>query len=525
MEVMEPTSKSQRLRYAVSGLLAALTGMAVGHLVAALVNPAASPVLSVGSTVIDATPTPVKEWAIQHFGTNDKPVLLSSVALVTALAALGIGLLARKRPSAAGVLVVLLAGLAGLAAMLRPTASPVDILPAFAAAVVGVGVLFGLLRLLSTGATEAAAHESPLDHSAQAPGVASTTGRRNFLIGAAGATVGAAAVGTLGQKLAVPPTLPSSVSLPTPQNTAPALPAGLETKVKGISAFSTPIKDFYRVDTALVIPRIDVKSWKLEIGGDVDKPYSITFDELLKMPMIEKYITLNCVSNEVGGPYISSTLWQGVRIKDLLERAGVKANVDQILSESTDGMTISTPIEALTDDRDAIIAVAMNGEPLPPKHGFPARMVTPGLYGFVGATKWVTKLTATTYAKDKAYWTERDWLIDGKVKTQARIDTPRGLATYKPGKMAVGGVAWAQGRGIEKVEVRVDDGPWQKATLGPDGGTDYWRQWFWEWDAKSGRHDLTVRATDGTGTVQTQEKADPFPGGASGYHSIVVLVS
>ena len=527
MEVMQPTSKSQSLRYAVSGLLAALTGMAVGHLVAALVNPAASPVLSVGSTVIDATPTPVKEWAVQNFGTADKPILLGSVGLVTALAAMAIGLLARRRPSAAGVLIVLLAGLAGLAAMLRPTAGPVDILPAFAAAVVGVAVLFGLLRLLNGAATASGsrAQESPLDHSAQAPGASSTTGRRNFLLGAAGATVGAAAVGTLGQKLSAPPTLPSSISLPTPQNTAAALPAGLETKIKGITAFSTPLKEFYRVDTALVIPRVDVKTWKLEIDGEVDKPFSITFDELLQMPMIEKHITLNCVSNEVGGPYISSTLWQGVRIKDLLERAGVKDGVDQILSESTDGMTISTPVEALTDDRDAIIAVAMNGEPLPARHGFPARMVTPGLYGFVGATKWVTKLTATTYAKDKAYWTERDWLTDGTVKTQARIDTPRGLATYKPGRIAIGGVAWAQLRGIKEVEVRVDDGPWQKATLGPDGGTDYWRQWYWEWDAKSGRHDLTVRATDGTGEVQTTERADPFPGGASGYHSIVVLVS
>ena len=536
MEVMQPTSKTQRLRYAVSGLLAALTGMAVGHLVAALVNPAASPVLSVGSAVIDATPTPVKQWAIQNFGTNDKPILLASVGLVTAVAAMAIGLLARRRPSAAGVLVVLLAGLAGLAAMVRPAAGPVDILPALAAAAVGVGVLFGLLRLLHQGATSGAAtsgaagadtppRESPLDHSAQARGTSTTTGRRNFLIGAAGATVGAAAVGTLGQKLSAPPTLPSSVALPAPQSAASALPAGLETKIKGISAFSTPIKDFYRVDTALVIPRVDVKSWKLEIAGDVERPYSLTFDELLAMPMIERHITLNCVSNEVGGPYVSSTLWQGVRVKDLLERAGVKGNVDQILSESTDGMTISTPIEALTDDRDAIIAVAMNGEPLPARHGFPARMVTPGLYGFVGATKWLTKLTATTYAKDKAYWTERDWLVDGTVKTQARIDTPRGLATYEPGKLAIGGVAWAQGRGIEGVEVRVDDGPWEKATLGPDGGTDYWRQWFWEWDATSGRHDLSVRATDGTGEVQTEKRADPFPGGASGHHTIVVLVS
>jgi DMSO/TMAO reductase YedYZ molybdopterin-dependent catalytic subunit len=532
-------TKGQRLMYAVSGVLAAAAGMAVGHLVAAFVNPSASPVLAVGSTVIDATPTPVKEWAVQNFGTADKPILLGSVAIVTALAAAAIGLVARTKPSLANVLVVGLAMLAGLAAWFRPASAPFDIVPAFVAAVVGAATLTGLRALIpnlptpgastATGSAQddkgGATPESPLDHTAYAKGSAGTPARRNFLIGAAGVTVGAAALGGLGQKLAAPATLPSEVALPKPQNTLPALPTGIEGEVKGVSAFSTPIKEFYRVDTALVIPRIDVDKWVLEIDGKVDNKLSITFAELLKMPMIEKDITLNCVSNEVGGPYISSTRWLGVRVRDLLERAGIQDGVDQILSESTDGMTISTPLEALTDDRDALIAVAMNGEPLPSRHGFPARMVTPGLYGFVGATKWLTKLTATTYAAEKAYWTKRDWLVDGTVKTQARIDTPAGLATYQPGKIAIGGVAWAQRRGIKEVEVRVDDGPWQKATLGPDGGTDYWRQWFLVWEATTGRHDLTVRATDGTGEVQTNERADPFPGGASGWHSIVVLVS
>ena len=531
--------------YAVSGVLAAASGMAVGHLVAAFVNPAASPVLAVGSTVIDATPTPIKEWAVRNFGTADKPVLLGSVTLVVVIAAALIGLVSRTKPSLANILVVGLASLAGLAAWFRPASATFDIVPAVVTAIVGVITITGLRALIpnlptpgaatATGPASAAtaskadkagsAQESPLDHTAYAKGVGGTPARRNFLIGAAGVTVGAAALGTLGQKLAAPATLPSSVALPKPQNTLAALPTGIEGKVKGISAFSTPLKDFYRVDTALVIPRIDVDKWVLEIDGKVDNKLSFTFADLLKMPMIEKDITLNCVSNEVGGPYISSTRWLGVRVRDLLERAGIQDGVDQILSESTDGMTISTPIEALMDDRDALIAVAMNGEPLPNRHGFPARMVTPGLYGFVGATKWLTKLTATTYAADKAYWTKRDWAIDGTVKTQARIDTPAGLATYKPGKVAIGGVAWAQRRGIKEVEVRVDDGPWQKATLGPDGGTDYWRQWFWVWDATTGRHDLTVRATDGTGKVQTDKRADPFPGGASGWHTIVVLVS
>lgn len=527
--------------YAVSGVLAAAAGMAVGHLVAAFVNPAASPVLAVGSTVIDATPTPVKEWAVQNFGTADKPILLGSVTLVVVLAAAAIGLVSRTKPSLANILVVGLASLAGLAAWFRPASAPFDIVPAFVTAIVGVLTITGLRSLIPnlptpgavTHSSESPAParrgeakpESPLDHTAYAKGEAGSPARRNFLLGAAGVTVGAAALGALGQKLAAPATLPSSVALPTPQNTLQPLPTGLEGKVKGISRFRTPANDFYRVDTALVIPRIDVDNWKLEIVGKVDNKLTITFDELLKMPMIEKDITLNCVSNEVGGPYISSTRWLGVRVRDLLERAGIQDGVDQILSESTDGMTISTPIEALTDDRDALIAVAMDGEPLPARHGFPARMVTPGLYGFVGATKWVTKLTATTYAAEQAYWTKRDWLTDGTVKTQARIDTPAGLATYPAGRIAVGGVAWAQRRGITEVEVRVDEGPWQKATLGPDGGTDYWRQWFWVWDATPGRHDLTVRAKDGTGEFQTEKRADPFPGGASGWHSVVVIIS
>ncbi|WP_091786166.1 molybdopterin-dependent oxidoreductase [Pedococcus dokdonensis] len=538
-----PGSKSQRVMYAVSGVLAAAAGMAVGHLVAAFVNPAASPVLAVGSTVIDATPTPVKEWAVQNFGTADKPILLSSVTLVVVLAAAAIGLVSRTRPSLANILLVGMATLAGLAAWFRPASAPFDVVPAFVTAIIGLVTIAGLRALIPNlptpgaqttqpaptpdrGTTKPDAKpESPLDHTAYAKGTAGAPARRNFLLGAAGVTVGAAALGALGQKLAVPATLPSSVALPKPQNTLQALPTGIEGKVKGVSQFRTPVKEFYRVDTALVIPRIDVDNWKLEIDGKVDNKLTITFDELLTMPMIEKDITLNCVSNEVGGPYISSTRWLGVRVRDLLERAGVQDGVDQILSESTDGMTISTPIEALTDDRDALIAVAMDGEPLPARHGFPARLVTPGLYGFVGATKWLTKLTATTYAAEQAYWTKRDWLTDGTVKTQARIDTPAGLATYDAGKIAVGGVAWAQQRGIEEVEVRVDDGEWQKATLGPDGGTDYWRQWYWIWDAKPGRHDLTVRAKDGTGEFQTEKRADPFPGGASGWHSIVVIIS
>ncbi|MFC8502685.1 molybdopterin-dependent oxidoreductase [Pedococcus sp. NPDC057267] len=551
---MSTSTRTTRLRYAVSGLLAAAAGMAVGHLVAAFVNPAASPVLAIGSTVVDATPTPVKEWAVQTLGTNDKPVLLTTVAVVTALASAGIGLLARNRHPLANALLVALAALAGIAALLRPASLPQDIVPAVAAGTVGVAVLSGL-RLLAGRVEDSAqlaalgagqrperaaatvpdrgwatsrgqAPESPLDHTSYAPGTPGAPARRSFLLGAAGVTVGAVAVGALSQKLGGGASTPADVTLPTPARTLPPLPTGIEGIVKGVSPFRTPTADFYRVDTALVIPRVDVDTWKLEVDGMVDRPFSMSFKDLLTLEVIEKDITLNCVSNDVGGPYISSTRWLGVRVRDVLERAGIQSGVDQIFSESVDGMTISTPVEALTDDRDALIAIAMDGQPLPARHGFPARLVTPGLYGFVGATKWLSKLTATTYARDKAYWTERDWVTDAPVKTQSRIDTPMGLGTYKPGKIPVGGVAWAQaGGGISKVEVRIDDGPWHEATLGPDGGTTYWRQWSWVWDATSGRHDVTVRATNGKGEVQTDRRTDPFPGGASGYHSIVVIVS
>ena len=546
MEGMGVRELRAQSAYAVCGLLAAAAGMALGHVAAAFVSPSASPVLAVGSAVIDATPTPVKEWAVRTLGTADKPLLLAGVATVTAAVAAAIGLLSRRRPTLAQVLLVLLAVLAGVAAMTRPAAVQQDLIPAVVAAAAGALTLDGLRRLVPSAptapggaggagaATSAAAAsadagaapaESPLDPTAYAPSTAGRPARRAFLLGTAGVTAGAATAGVVGQRLAVPPGLPASVSLPVPRMEVAPLPAGLEGRIRGLSPFRTPLMEFYRVDTALVIPRVDAESWRLEIGGDVDRPFTLSYAELLAMPMVEKDITLNCVSNEVGGPYISSTRWLGVPVRELLERAGVRQGVDQVLSESTDGMTISTPIEALTDDRDALVAVGMDGNPLPARNGFPARLVTPGLYGYVGATKWLAKLTATTFEAEQAYWTKRGWAERALVKTQSRIDTPQGLGTYSAGKVAVAGVAWAQGRGIDKVEVSVDGGEWREATLGPDAGTDYWRQWYFVWDARTGRHELAVRATDGTGELQTAKRAEPFPSGATGYHSIVVQIA
>lgn len=529
---MPSLKASSRLSHAVAGVVAALAGMAAGHLVAAVTDPSASPVLAVGSSVINATPTPVKDWAVRTLGTHDKPVLVGSVAVVTVLLAALVGVLGRGHRVGAAVLLGLLAGAAGAAALTAPTARPLDALPAGTAVVVGVGTLLLLSRLLTgpgpspTGPAAADPAESPLDHSVRAPGSTPTPGRRSFLVGVAGVGAGAAVAGTLGQVLAGRNAGPAAVSLPAPSQALPPLPAGLHRRYAGISPFRTPLADFYRVDTALVVPQVDAASWTLQIDGRVEHPLSLTFAELTAMPLVEKDITLNCVSNEVGGPYVSSARWLGVPVAALLERAGLRDGVDQILSTSTDGMTISTPVEALTDDRGALVVVGVDGGPLPAERGFPARLLTPGLYGYVGATKWLTRLTATTYAAQRAYWTRRGWATDAPVRTQTRIDTPQGLRTYDRGTVVVGGVAWSQAHeGISAVEVRVDDGPWQQARLGPDAGVAYWRQWFWPWDAtSSGRHTLTARAVDGQGSAQSAEHAPPFPSGASGYHSIVVLV-
>ena len=510
--------------------------MSAGHAVAGLVEPMASPVLAVGTVVVDATPTAVKTWAVEAFGTADKAVLIGSVALVTAILAAAAGIVSARRPWLGLLAVAGLGLLATVAGHLAVGRSSTAILPGVVATVVGVALLSwltGLLRRSSASDRDPAeaARASvgrPTDHVAEPAGASlagAGTDRRRFLLGAAGVVAGSAALGGLGQVLTRPARVASTVVLPPPAAPLGPLPVDLASQVAGISPLRTPPADFYRIDTALTLPRVDLDDWRLHIDGEVDNPYELTFAELLAMPLIERDITLNCVSNDVGGPYIGSTRWLGVRTADLLREAGVRPVADQILSRSVDGMTISTPVQALTDGRDALDAVAMDGEPLPQRNGFPARLVTPGLYGYVGATKWLERLTATTYAADRAYWTERGWAERTDIKTQARIDTPAPLRPIASGSTAIGGVAWAQGRGIERVEVRVDDGDWTEATLGDDVGIDYWRQWFLPWEATSGRHTITVRATDGTGEVQTEDRTDVFPDGARGWHSTVVTVA
>jgi DMSO/TMAO reductase YedYZ molybdopterin-dependent catalytic subunit len=525
-----------RLLQALYGVLATLVGMAAAHLVAALTVPAASPVLAAGSTVIDLTPTPVKEWAIRTFGTADKPILIGSVLVVVLILAGIAGIVAARRLTLGITMIVGLAAIAGVLALLRPSAGVLDLVPSAVAALVGALTLAGLYRFADpapaaeVGPSDAMAARTEGDHGHDRGGdhaepTTTSASRRTVLIATGGAALAAAAIAGAGRWVTQVRLGGTDIALPAAADKAAALPTGLEERIPGISAFRTPNDDFYRVDTALTVPTIDVDSWSLTIDGDVDQEVELSFDDLAGMRLVERDITLTCVSNDVGGPYIGAARWLGVPLQDVLDQAGIDTTgADQILCTDVDGMTISVPLKVALDGRDALIAIGMNGEALPREHGFPVRMVVPGLYGFVSACKWMVKMTLTTYDEQEAYWTERDWAIDAPIKLSSRIDTPEPLSNGDTGKTFIGGVAWAQGSGIKGVEVRIDGGPWQAAELGPDAGDDYWRQWFYEWDAEPGQHFIASRATNKDGDVQTAVRARPFPEGSSGIQEIAVNV-
>jgi DMSO/TMAO reductase YedYZ molybdopterin-dependent catalytic subunit len=338
------------------------------------------------------------------------------------------------------------------------------------------------------------------------------------LVGAAGTFIGNRVRGDIDA-------LRRTLRLPTPSEPAAPLDPNVQVPVDGVSEFRTRNDDFYRVDTALIVPNVDPQSWTLTVLGMVREPYTLSFDDLLAMPMIERDITLTCVSNEVGGPYVGTARWLGVPLRSLLTRAGVDRAADQLLSRSADGFTAGTPMPIALDFRDAMVAVGMNGEPLPVQHGFPARLVIPGLYGFVSATKWLVELKATTYAAEQAYWTRRGWATDAPIRTMARVEVPRPLSSVRSGTTAIAGTAWAQHRGIEGVEVQVDGGAWEPARLGSVPSADTWRQWWLPWNATPGRHVIRARATDSEGRTQPEARLTPFPSGAQGWHEVVVTVS
>ncbi len=508
------------MRGVIAGVSTGAVAAGVGQLVAGFTIPQSSPVIAVGQSAIDLTPTPVKDWAITVFGTNDKTALLSGVIVVLLIAAAVIGTLAVRWGARFGYVGLGVFGAIGLAAALtRPTASPSYVVPTLLAAGAGALTLRRLLRL----ARPAAPDESRIVFGSQTDAPI----RRDFLVSSGVAVAGAAVATLVGRELATRTNVSAArtaIRFPRPSVTTPPLPAGVQLNVPGISPFITPDNNFYRVDTALLLPQVDPSNWQLRIHGMVRQEITLSFNELLRRPLIEDWITLCCVSNPVGGPYIGNAKWLGASLASLLRQAGPLAGADQLLCTSTDGFTSGTPLEVVMDGRDALVAVAMNGTALPVEHGFPARLVVPGLYGYVSACKWVTDIEVSTWATNSAYWVQRGWSQQAPIKTESRIDVPTGNNTLSAGTVTVAGVAWAQHKGIDAVEVRVDSGAWHVATLASVPGIDTWRQWEYRWDATPGTHLLEARATDATGYTQTAVQAQVVPNGASGYPQVQVTV-
>ena len=508
----------------LAGLLTGAVALGVAELTAAVTGPNGAPVIAVGETAINLTPVPVKEFAIAHFGTHDKAALVAGILMLLAAFAALIGVLAVRR-LAYGLAALAVFAAVGVAAAVSQGGG-LNVVPTLAGTAVAAATLVLMVRAIRGAARPETAGPVEVTGLAGGPGGKGLERRRFLIVGAGAAALGVAA-GGLGNALLGRFSVASSraaVRLPGPAVPAPAVPAGTDLRIPGLTPFMTSNASFYRVDTDLVLPQVSPETWTLTIDGMVDRPVELTFAELLKMSLTEADITLVCVSNQVGGTYNGNATWLGVPLAGLLRRAGVRAGADQVLSAATDGMTISTPVAAIMDGRNALLAVGMNGQPLPVAHGFPARMIVPGLYGYVSATKWVTKLTLTTFARQKAYWTQRGYSAQAPVKTESRIDVPKPLSQVKAGRITVAGVAWAPAKGIAKVEVSADNGPWQQATLAASGGIDTWRQWMWGWDARPGLHNLRVRATDNSGATQTPRRAYPVPNGASGWDSVVVTV-
>lgn len=493
--------------FAGLGLAAAFCGIAVGEIIAAAQDSAFAPIQVVASSAIDLPPAPVKEWATATFGTASKYIVVLIVVLAVAALAAWAGVLARTR-TWAGIGVMLGLGAVGVVAgVLRPIDGQLTVLPSIIAGITAA-IALGLL-------VRASASPTSDDFS----------GRRALLGSAVVIGIGVLAVGaaryTTSRTSAAVNRL--TALLPRPVEPLPPIPASAQAPVAGMTSFITPNDEFYKIDTSVVVPQVSTDEWKLTFDGMVNRSYSITYKELLELPMIERDITIMCVSNPIGGDYIGTARWLGTPLMPLLMNAGIQSTADQLLSESIDGWTCSTPLVGLAD-HEPMLAIGMNGEPLPIDHGYPVRMIIPGLYGFISATKWVTRITATTYADRPAYWTVRGWATDAPVLTGSRLDLPR--QPVSAGDQVLAGVAWAMdGEGISAVEVKIDDGPWLPANLADQPSERAWRQWWLPWQAQTGDHEVQVRAVNGLGEVQTGERRPSIPAGATGYDTRIVTVT
>ncbi|WP_445169487.1 molybdopterin-dependent oxidoreductase [Mycolicibacterium sp. Dal123E01] len=505
-----------------AGVAAAAVTLGVVELTAAFFSPAADARTAVGTAVINLTPGPVKEWAIQTFGTSDKLFLSVSVLAVIGVLAAVAATWERSRIPV-GTIAFVAAAVAGSVAVLAiPGARGVDVIPTVLGAVCGIAVLRFLTGRID--ASEAAEDKEASD--ATPEGTEATKdadvdpGRRlslmTFGIGGLGLVSGVAGA-FISRRLHSVSGDRASFALPSAPPPSP-IPADVTPPSVQLPSFITANKDFYRIDTALSVPQLARADFRLRIHGMVDREVTYTFDDLAKFEPITKVVTLTCVSNPVGGDLISNATWTGYRVSDLLRDSGIHPDADMVLSTSVDGFTAGTPVEALTDGRESMLAIGMNGVPLPVEHGYPARLVVPGLYGYVSATKWVVDLELTRFDRAQAYWTNLGWSERGPIKTESRIDVPRDGQKVAKGAVTFGGVAWAQNRGVKGVEVRIDDGPWQPAQLGAAYSGDTWRLWSFPWSASQGGvHTITARATDNTGAVQTDVQAPPAPDGASGW--------
>lgn len=491
-----------RGRLALSGAVAGLAGVAVSHVVTDLLHSRATPVQVVAEAVIVLTPGPVAESLIQLAGRHDKTILVAGVTTAVIVFGAVAGLLTARRKVYGHLVFWAMAAVALAAAMTRPEFTPSSLLPLAAGVVVWMLLLDYLLGVARPRPTLEAS-------------------RRRFLLHAGVVTLAALAVAAsgrlLGRSRRAVETTRQLLRLPV---TRGVVPTGADAGPKGTGPWRVPNRDFYRIDTALVVPAVDPNDWTLRIHGMVDREITLTYRELLERQVAEAWVTICCVSNPVGGDLIGNAWWSGIRIADLLEEAGVRPDADAVRQTSRDGWTCGTPIEALTDDRNALLALAMNGEPLPIEHGFPVRMVVPGLFGYVSATKWLVDLEVTTYDRFSAYWTDRGWSAKGPVKTESRVDVPRDGDDVSAGSVRVGGHAWAPHTGIESVEYRLDGDRWRRADLGRVPGNDTWVQWSGGVEVAKGDHSLAVRATDRSGYTQTAARVDVVPNGATGWHTV-----
>ncbi|OBI66909.1 molybdopterin-dependent oxidoreductase [Mycobacterium sp. E796] len=495
----------------IAGVAAASVSLGVAQLVGIPFGAQADARAAIGAVAVDVTPGPVKEWAIQTLGSLDKPfvavVVLVAIATIAAIAG---SFETARRP--VGSVTIAVAGVLGcLAVLSRPGTTAVDTIPTLVGAACGVATLRLLSRRIWSGSDGGATDDDP------------DAGRRRLvMLGLLGfgvvSGVAGAVVTRLVHSVAADRT---GFALPRPRTPAPPIPADVQPNGVALPSFITPSADFYRVDTALTVPQLSHGDWRLRIHGMVDRETTYSFDDLARFDVVETVTTLTCVSNPVGGNLISTGVWTGYRVADLLAAAGVHADADMVLSTSIDGFTAGTPVQALTDGRAALLAVGLNGQPLPIEHGYPARLVVPGLYGYVSATKWVVDVELTRFDRAKAYWTRQGWAPRAPIKTESRIDVPKDGQQVPTGPVVFGGVAWAQNRGVRAVEVLIDDGVWQPAEQGASYSNDTWRLWRFPWQAKSpGRHTITVRATDNTGATQTADQVGSVPDGATGWHTV-----